>query len=138
MRVVLNTNTIISAFIDSEGLPYQAVELWFNRNYDLITSTYQIEELRDVGRRESIKPLVTAHAVGRFINLLRTQATVFEKLPEVDFSPDPKDNPILAAGIAGQVQYIVSGDKGHMLTLGKVQGIPIITARRFVTMVKSG
>ncbi len=47
----------------------------------------------------------------------------------MDLSPDPKDNPILAAAIAGKADLIVSGDKKHMLALGAVEGIPIVTAR---------
>lgn len=134
MRAVLDTNTFISAFINNEGLPYQAIELWFNRKYNIVTSEWQIEELRDVSRRKRVKPIVTPHAIGRFINLLRTKGIIVEDLPEVDYSPDPKDNPILATGIAGQVQYIVSGDRKHMLDLKKVQGIPIVTVRKFVGM----
>ena len=49
--------------------------------------------------------------------------------PDVNLSPDPKDNPILAAAIAGKADLIVSGDKKHMLALGEVKGIPIVTAR---------
>ena len=44
-------------------------------------------------------------------------------------SPDPKDNPILAAAIAAKADLIVSGDKKHMLALGAVGSIPIVTAR---------
>jgi predicted nucleic acid-binding protein len=47
----------------------------------------------------------------------------------VNLSPDPKDNPILAAAIAGKADLIVSGDKKHMLALGAVAGIPIVTAK---------
>ena len=47
----------------------------------------------------------------------------------MNFSPDPKDNPILAAAIAGKADVIVSGDKKHMLALGEVEGIPVVTAR---------
>ena len=51
------------------------------------------------------------------------------QLAAVDLSPDPKDNPILAAAIAGDVDLIVSGDKTHMLSLREVHHIPIVTAR---------
>jgi predicted nucleic acid-binding protein len=58
-----------------------------------------------------------------------TRALVIEAPPDVDLSSDPKDNPILAAAIAGKADLIVSGDKRHMLALGRVEGIPIVTAR---------
>ena len=50
-------------------------------------------------------------------------------LPDLDVSPDPDDNPILAIGVAGQVDMIVSGDKPHMLALGHIEGIPIVSPR---------
>ena len=131
MRVVLDTTTLISAFISKQGYPYKAVDLWFQKEYTLVTSTWQIDELKDVTRRDRIKALVNAQEVGRFVNLLRDKAIVLEKLSEVEHSPDPNDNPILAAAIDAQVQYVVSGDKGDVLALEKVEGIPIITAREF-------
>ena len=78
--------------------------------------------------------MVKSYEVGKVINLLKTKAIVLETLPEVTYSQDPKDNPILASAISAQAQYVVSGDKKHMLSLGVVQGIPIITVRAFVEL----
>jgi uncharacterized protein len=72
--------------------------------------------------------------VGQLINLLREKAIVLKDLPEVAYSPDPDDNPILAAAIAAQAQYVVSGDKKHLLSLRIVKGIPVISAREFVEL----
>ena len=60
---------------------------------------------------------------------MATVAMVIAELPEVALSPDPKDNAILATGIAGQVDMIVSGDKNDMLALGGAEGIPSVTPR---------
>ena len=57
---------------------------------------------------------------------------MLRELPEVDYSPDPDDNPIIAAALAGGAQTIVSGDKGDLLALARVEGISIVTARAFV------
>ena len=62
--------------------------------------------------------------------LIGARALVLDEPPMVNLSPDPKDNPILAAAIAGNADLIVSGDKKHMLALGEVEGIPIVTARK--------
>ena len=48
------------------------------------------------------------------------------ELPECEISPDPADNPILAAAIAGKANPIVSGDKPDMLALGRVDDIRIV------------
>lgn len=113
-------------------MPYQAVALWVDKRFDLVTSEWQIEELKSVSRYPRVERMVISHHLGAIVNRLRRYATVLEELPDVEYSPDPKDDPILATGIAGQVQCIVSGDKGDLLALGRFQGIPILTARDFV------
>ena len=139
MRVVLDTNILTSAFISDKGAPFAALELWFGGRYELVTSTWQIEEFRRTSRYERVQTKTNTALVGRFVNLLRKYAVVVDGLPHVDISPDPDDNFIIAAALAGEAQYIVSGDKGDLLSLEKVAGIPIITAREFVKLfAKSG
>jgi predicted nucleic acid-binding protein len=56
-------------------------------------------------------------------------AEVIRQLPEVSYSVDLADNLILATAIAGRVDMLVSGDHQHVLPLGVVEGIPIVTPR---------
>ena len=63
------------------------------------------------------------------------RALVLDALPDVDLSPDPSDNPILAAAIVGKADLIVSGDKKHVLSVGSVRGIPVVTARQAIERV---
>ena len=49
---------------------------------------------------------------------------------------DLTDNKFLEAAVAGKVDFIVSGD-GHLLDLKSFREIPIITAREFITRLKS-
>ena len=96
---------------------------------ELVTSAPQLAELADVLARPRIRRLVDADGALAIVGNINERALVVEGHPAVDLSPDPKDNPILAAAIAGNVDLIVSGDKKHMLSLGEVHGIPIVTAR---------
>ena len=63
------------------------------------------------------------------------RARILDEPPVVNLSPDFTDNPILADAVAGKVNLIVSGDKRHMLALGKVKGIPVVTAREALARV---
>ena len=132
MRVVLDTNVLIAAFISRRGLPARAVELWSSGDYDLITSTWQIEEFRKASRYDRVKQRVRYAEVGTFVNALRIDAITMETLPRVELSPDPDDNYILATAIAGKAQYLVTGDKSDLQILGKVEGVRIVTVRAFV------
>lgn len=49
-------------------------------------------------------------------------------------SPDPDDNLVLAIALEGQADMLVTGDKGHLLSL-KVRGLRIATVRQFLAMV---
>lgn len=133
MRVVLDTNVFISALI-TRGLATQALKLWQQGRYDLVTSTWQLSELQGVTRREHIQKRLRPGDAGALINALRDKAAVLETLPRVDDSPDPDDNNILAAAIAGEAQYLVTGDKNDLQALVKVQGVRILAVDEFVRL----
>ena len=87
-----------------------------------------------VTRREHIQKRLKPGDAGALINALRDKAAVLETLPRVDDSPDPDDNNILAAAIAGEAQYLVTGDKNDLQALVKVQGVRILAVGEFVTL----
>lgn len=129
MRIVLDTNIFISALISGDGYPGQLLAAVKRERITLVTSIYQIDELRDVLGRERLKPYIRPAEAEDLVYHLEAVGMVVGKLPEMSLSPDPKDDPILATAVAGEADLLVSGDKGDMLALGHVEGIPIVTAR---------
>ena len=129
MRVVLDTNILISALITKGTPPDTLYRAWLRGEIELVTSVAQIAEFARVLARPRIRRLVDADEANALVESIAARAVVFDILPEVDISPDPADNPILATAIAGNADFIVSGDKKHVLSLGEVRGIPIVTAR---------
>jgi putative PIN family toxin of toxin-antitoxin system len=96
MRVVLDTNILLSALINRHGIPAQLIVAWRERRYDLLTSTEQLLELGGVARRPVLRARIIPSTVGRLIRDLRKLAEVFTRLPDVDRSADPADNFLLA------------------------------------------
>ena len=129
MRIVLDANIFIGALISGDGYPGQLLAAVKRERITLVTSIYQIDELRDVLGRERLKPYIRPAEAEDLVYHLEAVGMVTGKLPEMSLSPDPKDNPILATAVAGEADLLVSGDKGDMLALGHVEGIPIVTAR---------
>ena len=137
MRIVLDTNIFVSALIQSRGPSASLVDAWLDETFELVTSIDQLLELRDVLGRPSIQKRITSVEAEKLLDLIEAVAIVLRSVPsDVDLSPDPDDNPILATAIAGEADFIVSGDKGHMLTLRKVAAIPIITAREAINVIQ--
>jgi len=55
----------------------------------------------------------------------------------IEASPDPFDNYLLATAIAGSADFLVTGDKLHLLSLRRYRGVKIITVVDFLTMLKN-
>ena len=129
VRIVLDTNILIAALITKGTPPDRLYQAWLRGEIELVTSTAQIAEVADVLARPRLQKYLDADEAAAILGNIDTRALILDDPPEVDLSPDPKDNPILAAAIAGKADLIVSGDKKHMLALGAIEGIPIETAR---------
>ena len=111
MWVVLDTNLFIAALISENGAPARAYELWRGGRYTLLTSKWQLGELRRVSRYSKLQHILVLAEVGTLVNGLRRRAEVVEQLPTLDLSRDPDDNFVLATALAGEADYLVTDDK---------------------------
>ena len=128
MRVILDTNILISALMTRGTPPDQLYEAWRDGRYTLLTSAYQLEEVRRVTRRNGVRFRIHPAEAGRMVNDLKTLARLVHPLPNVDVSPDPFDNYLLALAEAGQADLLVTGDKRDLLSLKQHKATHIVTA----------
>lgn len=89
----------------------------------------QLEEIAHVTRYPHIQARIQRATAGQLVNAIRGLATMVPALPRVDWSPDPKDNFLLALAQAGEADLLVSGDKRDGLALKRHEGTRILTAR---------
>lgn len=129
VRVVLDTNILIGALITKGTPPDRLYRAWLRGEIELVTSAAQMAELADVLARPRLQKFLDADEVAAIVENFGTRAHIVDDLPTVNVSPDDKDNAILASAIAGKADLIVSGDKKHVLAVGEVEGIPVVTAR---------
>ena len=76
MRLVIDTNVMISALLASRSLPAHLIVLWREGRFELLTSEEQLDELRRVTRYPKIRERFTPALAGRLINELREVALV--------------------------------------------------------------
>lgn len=126
-RIVLDTNVLVSALLSPNGPPARLLAAVKDGDVTLITSEAQLQELHRVLYR--LNAQVRPDEAESLVDGLRAVGVIATDLPDVDDSPDPDDNQILATAIAGGADVIVSGDKKHMLSVGRVGAVPIVTAR---------
>lgn len=134
MRLVVDTNILVSALLSATSLPARIVLLWRAGRFDLLTAAEQLEEFARVTRYPKIRERLIPAVAGRLVNDLRALATTVGNLPNVDASPDPDDNYLLAIAMAGSADFLVTGDKRDLLGLGTHAGTCIISARDFLDL----
>jgi putative PIN family toxin of toxin-antitoxin system len=135
VRVVVDTNVLVSALLSPASMPAQVVTLWRQGRFTLLTAPPQLDELARVTRYPKVRARLNPALAGRLVNELRDLAETVEPLPVVDASPDPYDNYLLAIASGGRAHSLVSGDKRDLLALGRYEGTQIVTVRDFLSMM---
>ena len=130
MKVVFDTNVVASASF-WRGAPFQCLCAWAQGRCEAVVSSallaeYQetIEELRREYPERTEVPWGEA--------LAEAGTLVFPTERATGATPDPCDEMILECALAAGVDYIVSGDKKHLLSLKSFRGLPIIRPAEFM------
>jgi uncharacterized protein len=131
MRVVVDTNILVSALIAPAGSPATIYNAWEQGQFLLLTCAEHLDEIRSTLQKPRIANLIRPYKAGRLINQLKKLAVQIPHLPRVQRSPDPDDNFLLALAEAGAADYLVTGDKSGLLTLRRHKATIIIAARDF-------
>jgi len=100
MRVVLDTNILLSALISPRG-PSDAIwRAWRAARFEIVTSVSQLDELKRASRYPRFKAILQPHRVGAMVNNLQW-ALVLDALPTVAELADPFDTFLVAMAVAG-------------------------------------
>jgi putative PIN family toxin of toxin-antitoxin system len=129
VRVVADTNTVVSAFLWG-GPPAQLLESARAERITLFSSAVLIAELEDVLGRQKFTARIAqvGSSVPELLAGYRALSTLVRPATlAAPVSRDPDDDHVLACALAAKAELIVSGDKRHLLILGEYQGIPIRT-----------
>lgn len=130
MRVVLDTNVIISA-LNFPGNERMVLELALRGRFDFFLSLFILEEVAGVLMR---KFGWDEECTTQVIRILESAATVIEPpcLEEV-IEGGHADNRVLECAVAANANYLVTGDRRHLLPLEEHQGTRIVNAPRFLS-----
>jgi putative PIN family toxin of toxin-antitoxin system len=137
MRVVIDTNVLISALLSDRSHPAYLITLWRQGRFALLMSEEQLEEIRRVTRYPKIRERLPPVLAGRLVNELRNVAVIISDLPSVTACADPNDNYLLAMIEAGAADMLITGDKADLLIMERHAGAKIVTVRQFLEMTAS-
>ena len=132
MRVVLDANVYISALLVGRGCE-EILTLGRTGVIQVLSSPEIIAEVASVLRR---KFHWSSADIQPFLDEASDLCRMIPFDPaEVEFPADPADAKILACGVAGKADVIVTGDKKHLLPLKRYRGIPIVSPAEFLEQI---
>lgn len=134
MRVILDTNVLLGALISPLGPPDAIYHAWRAARFELVTSAAQLDELRRVSRYPKLRTILPAHRIGAMINNMQRAVVlnVLPPLPEGVETDDPNDVFLLAMALAGEADYLVTGDRrAGLLQRGSIGRTRIVTPAIF-------
>ncbi len=128
MKVVFDTNILISALMFPHGNGELALRRIIEKKDTLVISKAIIKELLTVLARKFARD---AEALARVAVFLADVGEIVEPTESVSILPDEPDNRILECAGAGRAQMIVTGDRA-MLRLGSFQDTRIVSLQAYV------
>lgn len=132
MRIVIDTNILISALLGAQSAPAQLLVLWRQGGFELLTCREQLDEIRRVTRYPKIRERLRPAIAGRLVRDLRRVARLIGPLPAISVCTDPFDDYLLALAQAGDADYLVTGDKRDLLAMGRFGRTRIVSVRTFL------
>lgn len=133
--VVFDTNVLLSG-LGWRGSPYRCLELARTGQIKAITCQELLDELlekleqklnfTDAQITDTLSDLLSFLQVVKISNTLNVIIT------------DPDDNMVLECAVIGRANYIITGDKKHLLPLQNYQGIEIVNAANFLSLMGQG
>ena len=129
--MVLDSNLVVSAFLNPEGIASTALQLAVE-HFDVAASSATLAELADVLKRDkSDRYCAKADRITRLEAYAQT-VLVFDVQVEVTDCKDPKDNKFLALCTTAGAKALVTGDKKDLLVMHPYQNTAVVGLRAFV------
>ena len=111
IRVVIDTNILVSALLQPEGLPAAVLMLALSGEAELCVSDAVFAEYDEVIRRPHLKR--PPDVIEGTLQSIRKLGQWVKPSVRVTDCTDPDDNVFLECAQAGEADYLVTGNKRH-------------------------
>ncbi len=118
--LVLDTNVLLSGIAHPASITGRIVTAWRGGSIDVVLSNWILEELRRVLPRLAHRHAMNAAEIDDLVDSLALQCELVAPLPSDekllrDAADEPVLGTLLAAKVAGNMDYLVTGDKDLLI-----------------------
>lgn len=130
LRIVVDTNVLVSALLFPNSKPGLAVKLALSKG-SLLVSAETASELNEVLRRRKFDRFATIEQRLEFVAALVRDSILVEIHERIAACRDPKDDKFLEVAVSGRARLVVSGDM-DLLSLSPFRGIHVLSPAEFL------
>src|SRR5215475_4891109 len=131
LRLVIDTNIVVSAALKPDGLQRTVLLLAITRPARLYVSEAILAEYREVLARPELK--IRKGLREQLLQLIRSHAQVVKPSRRITVTSDPDDSLFLECADAARADYLVTGNPRHFPKFWKKT--KVITSREFISVV---
>lgn len=131
IKAVLDTNIYVSAF-GFGGKPKEIIKLALADKFKIVISEFIIDETVTICTKKiGLKKSDVIHLMDEILYF----SDVITPYSELNITKNKADNVVLATAFDGNADYLVTGDKQHLLPIKEFRGIKILTASDFIKLI---
>jgi putative PIN family toxin of toxin-antitoxin system len=131
LRLVLDTNVVVSAALKPDSLPRTVLLLALTKPARLYVSDAVMAEYQDVLARPELR--IRRGIQRQIVDLIRQRAYLVKPSRSLQVAADPGDNIFVECADAGRADYLVTGNQRHFPKFWKKT--KIITSRELIDLV---
>ena len=130
MRVIFDTNVVARASF-WRGAPFDCLAAWAQGQCETAVSPELLAEYHET--MERLRRAYPRHRCIRWAEALtETGILVFPNERTGGATPDPGDEKVLECALAAEADALVTGDKRHLLPLGRIRDVDILGPADFL------
>jgi uncharacterized protein len=125
MRIVVDTNVLVSGTLNPHGNPGRVVDAILSERVTVLYDDRIVDEYRDVLRRPTFG--FSRADVDTLVDFIEINGESIESPPLQVVLPDPDDLPFLEVAAAGSADGLVTGNVKHFKAQRGRHNVPIWT-----------
>lgn len=133
MRIVLDTNVLVSGLLTPFGSSGEIVRMVFSGELILCIDARMLSEYKEVLCRPKFK--FDKNKIAVLIDFIMQYGQVVSSSPLKRPLPDPDDEPFLEVAIAGNAKVLITGNKVHYPSASR-EGIEILSPSEFIDLLR--
>ena len=136
MRIVLDTNVLVSAFLNPRGTPANVVSLVLSHAVTLLFDDRMLAEYGEVLARPKLR--IAPVEAAFLLSFFATEGILVSAPPLLSLDlPDPDDLPFLEVAAAAGADALVTGNTRHFASAASTIGVPIFSPAEFIDAWRS-